>query len=882
MVLGFMTLRAWGEPPWIRPGEQWLDDRGQPVQAHGGGMLKLGDMYYWFGEDRSRDNDPDKRYVSCYASKDLARWQFRNQVLTLTNVENLQRSWALERPKVYYNSRTKKFVMYFHLDGALPGGNAGYTLARVGVAMCDTVDGRYAYLKSFRPLGNESRDIGQFIDDDGTACLISEDRPKGFHIYKLSDDYLSIEKDLCLVPEHLEGGAIVRYDGLYYFVGSQLTSWDANPNKYATAKSLAGPWSEFKDIAPPETKTYGSQSTMLFKVAGTNATTMIFMADMWKRSALWDSRYLWMPLQIGGGRLWLPKPQPWRLDIATGNVTFSGPDNGAEAISPPPDHSFTTRDIPGTQAGTGRTAVWQWSVEVKSEKPQNGPARAWLWIPPGCKQVRGVVVAQHNMEEISILENPRFREALAEMDFAEVWVAPFFDHLFRFNEGAGDTFNDFMNRLADESGYSELKLVPVAPLGHSAAASWPYYFAAWNPQRTLCALSVSGQWPYFRDKYFAPDIWGDRNIDFVPCLESMGEYEAADSWSREGLWERQQHPLMPLSMLANPGQGHFAATDAKVEYLALYLKKAVEYRLPKNWGGNSTPQLVPIDPTKTGWLVDKWRRDQPPAAPAAPVGEYQGDPTQAFWYFDKQLALATEKYEAAARGLKPQLAGYVQDGKMVPQHDDHLQVNLEFKPGADGITFKLAGAFYDAVPPGSSRLPGWTQLPTNSPLGHATGPGISIDPICGPVEKLNADTFAVSFQKETLLNTNARSYELVFAATGPGDAEYKPAVQQAHMFIPARNTQGKEQHITFPEIPGQRAGTKSLKLNATSDANVPVHYFVREGPAEINGEELVFTKIPPRSKFPVKVTVVAWQYGSSAEPKLKTAGPVERTFDIIQ
>ena len=220
-------------------------------------------------------------------------------------------------------------------------------------------------------------------------------------------------------------------------------------------------------------------------------------------------------------------------------------------------------------------AEWQWSVPVKSEKPENGPARAWLWIPPNCEHVRGVVVAQHNMEEISILENPRFRAALAEMNFAEVWVAPFFDHLFRFNEGAGDTFNDFMNRLADESGYSELKFVPVAPLGHSAAANWPYYFAAWNPQRTLCALSVSGQWPYFRNKDFAPDIWGDRNIDCVPCLESMGEYESANDWSREGLWERQQHPLMPLSMLANPGQGHFASTDAKVEYLALYLKKCV-------------------------------------------------------------------------------------------------------------------------------------------------------------------------------------------------------------------------------------------------------------------------------------------------------------------
>jgi hypothetical protein len=525
-------------------------------------------------------------------------------------------------------------------------------------------------------------------------------------------------------------------------------------------------------------------------------------------------------------------------------------------------------------------AVWQWSVPVKSEKPENGPARAWLWIPPNCEHIRGVVVAQHNMEEISILENPRFRAALAEMNFAEVWVAPFFDHLFRFDEGAGETFSDFMARLAGESGCSELKFVPVAPMGHSAAASWPYYFAAWYPQRTLCALSVSGQWPYFRDKNFAPDIWGGRNIDFVPCLESMGEYEAANNWSREGLWERQQHPKMPLSMLANPGQGHFAATDAKVEHLALYLKKCVQYRIPKNWDGKSAPQLIPIDPAKTGWLADKWRLNQKPAAPAAPVGEYKGDAKEAFWFFDEELARATEKYESAFRGLKPQLVGYIQDGKLAPQKETHLQVDLKFQPQADGVTFKLSGGFYDAVPGVSSRLADWTRLPANSPLGHASGGQISIDPISGPVEKISADAFAFSLQKETLLRTNARDYEIVLAAAHPGDAEFKPAVQQAHMFVPAGNTQGAGQRISFPQIPGQKAGTKSLKLGAASDANVPVHYLVREGPAEVSGDTLTFVKIPPLAKYPVKVTVIAWQYGRSGEPKLKSAEPVERTFYI--
>jgi hypothetical protein len=307
----------------IQPGGVWLDDRGRQIQAHGGGIIKVGEAYFWFGEDRSQDNERDRRYVGCYSSQDLAHWKFRNQVLKLADPENFGGHWVLERPKVYFNASTKKFVMYMHIDGHLPGQTGGYGLARVGVATCDTVDGDYQYLKSFRPLGKESRDIGQFVDDDGSAYLIFESRPtKGFFIAQLSDDYLDVAKETCFIKAPLEGGALVHYHGLYYAIGSRMTGWDPNPNVYATAKKLSGPWSEFANIAPPETKTYGSQSTMMLKVVGTKTTTVIYMGDIWKPRTQWDSRYLWMPLEIQDEKLWLPEPKPWTLDVTTGEATI--------------------------------------------------------------------------------------------------------------------------------------------------------------------------------------------------------------------------------------------------------------------------------------------------------------------------------------------------------------------------------------------------------------------------------------------------------------------------------------------------------------------------------------------------------------------------------
>lgn len=301
----------------IQPGAVWLDNRGQQIQAHGGGILKAGDTFFWFGEDRTQGLDPNKRYVSCYSSKDLEHWTFRNQVLKLSDPENFGPHWLIERPKVFYNAKTRKYVMYAHID------DGKYKVARVGIAVSDTVDGDYQYLRSFRPLGMESRDIGQFIDDDGTAYLIFESRPtKGFVIARLTSDYLDVEKQMSLVHTPLEGGAVVHYKGLYYAIGSYLTGWAPNANVYATAATLDGPWSEFKDIAPPELKTYNSQSSMLLKIVGTKSTSVIFMADQWKPKELWDSRYLWMPLHIGDGKLWLPTPKPWSINIKSGKTKY--------------------------------------------------------------------------------------------------------------------------------------------------------------------------------------------------------------------------------------------------------------------------------------------------------------------------------------------------------------------------------------------------------------------------------------------------------------------------------------------------------------------------------------------------------------------------------
>src|SRR6185295_6158507 len=136
---------AQAAPVTITNATQFTDTSGSVAHAHGGGIIKVGSFYYWFGENRST------KYVDAYRSTDLKNWEFRNHVLTPSSAAELN-SANIERPKVIFNSTTNQYVMWMHKENA-----TDYSEARVGVATSSTVDGTYTYRGSFRPLNNDSR-----------------------------------------------------------------------------------------------------------------------------------------------------------------------------------------------------------------------------------------------------------------------------------------------------------------------------------------------------------------------------------------------------------------------------------------------------------------------------------------------------------------------------------------------------------------------------------------------------------------------------------------------------------------------------------------------------------------------------------------------------
>lgn len=237
-------------------GDIMYDNNGTEIQAHGGQVQKIGDTWYWYGEDKTNGYRPVEG-VHCYSSTDLYNWKDEGLALDAIDVpdehygddsyvdltifetdEELKALYGdyagqpsddpayetkleevywnlaedrcvMERPKVLYNESTGQYVMWWHCDGRTPTNTADYGKARAGVAVADNPAGPFkfvgAYLLASDPdrtdhgfdsEGGHVRDMNVFKDDDGTAyVLYSSEGNEVMYIARLNDSYTGLAKD---------------------------------------------------------------------------------------------------------------------------------------------------------------------------------------------------------------------------------------------------------------------------------------------------------------------------------------------------------------------------------------------------------------------------------------------------------------------------------------------------------------------------------------------------------------------------------------------------------------------------------------------------------------------------------------------------------------
>ena len=339
-------VRVYQKEKEIVSGKVWRDTDGNVINAHGGGILFHKGTYYWFGEHRPDTGFVTEKGVNCYSSTNLCDWKYEGISLSVSDKagSDIEKGCIMERPKVIYNEKTGKFVMWLHLE--LKG--QGYGPARAAVAVSDSPVGPYRFIRSSRvnpgvfPInmtkkerntkwnfeeykkwwtpewhkaiesgmfvhrdlkgGQMSRDMTLFVDDDGKAYHIysSEDNLT-LQIAELTDDYLSHSgKYIRIFPGgHNEAPAIFKKDATYWMITSGCTGWEPNKARLLTATSIMGEWRQLPNpcIGKDAEKTFGGQSTYILPLSG-QKDQFVFMADMWRPQSLSDSRYIWLPVRF--------------------------------------------------------------------------------------------------------------------------------------------------------------------------------------------------------------------------------------------------------------------------------------------------------------------------------------------------------------------------------------------------------------------------------------------------------------------------------------------------------------------------------------------------------------------------------------------------------
>lgn len=352
----------------FNPGQEWLDNNGIHINAHGGGILFHNKKYYWYGEHKIAGEVGNTAQVGVhvYSSNDLYNWTDEGIALEVDESDSksdIAKGCILERPKVIYNTKTKKFVMWFHLELK----EHGYDAARSGVAVADNPTGPFVFIKSVRPnqgywplnvqefhkrsvsdtiknsycgglgclpahvdslniLGRDyengqmARDMNLFVDDDGKAYhLYSSEENSTLHIAELTDDYLSHSGRYArfFANRYMEAPAILKNSkGKYYIIASGCTGWAPNPARSASADNIFGPWTELGNpcIGQDSLTTFHSQSTYILNVQGKN-DAFIFMADRWKPENPIDGRYVWLPVYFENDKIHLKWTDKWDLSV---------------------------------------------------------------------------------------------------------------------------------------------------------------------------------------------------------------------------------------------------------------------------------------------------------------------------------------------------------------------------------------------------------------------------------------------------------------------------------------------------------------------------------------------------------------------------------------
>ena len=591
--------------------------------------------------------------------------------------------------------------------------------------------------------------------------------------------------------------------------------------------------------------------------------------------------------------------------------------------------------LPVAPASNAPFEVYQYRVAA----PDGKNAAAYLWVPPDAPVIRAVMVGIHNGLPVTILQHPAVRKVCVQYGIAQILFLPngsdigtngmLKDLQFDITDpGRTAIYDHYLQSLADVSGHPELTLAPVIPLAHSAYCSFPLELALRDASHCLLALPIKAGMPNIYSFYAvggkslkpAPEL----TLEGVPILftTSLNQSTVPGQWKSQsvpyGSGSSGQPQTYRDDTAASSGSGyqkgnelfginwemmscHFDMLPRNYEFIARYIAAVSQARLPMPPAAPGTKPVLKKLTLDSGWLVDRFYSNLTQPTPGKPYFEpapytaYKGPKNQALWYPTEELARTTQQTMIGESSKKfemftikgrdgqplslaespqvniPNAAGWVEkDGRFTLKTHAFTEPFLVCTNGTRNHEKDPAAAH----PMENIIFPGKTTLPvSNLP--------VRVDLNGCPVEQIAGPDFTFKLKPHRLAPEPGGYNQFYLHFYKEGNAEFAVAGRNVRIewWLNGQKIPGlKDQKITFGPLADAPKSTRRIKLTATSTSGLPVGYFVREGPAIVEGNELVVTQVPVADPRPIRVTVGAYQTGLWQPDGFKASATVYQSF----
>lgn len=385
--------------------------------------------------------------------------------------------------------------------------------------------------------------------------------------------------------------------------------------------------------------------------------------------------------------------------------------------------------------------------------------RAYIRLPREQKEVQAILYCHQNMTEEVLFRSSFFTRQMDSLGIAMAFIqrgSQDWDVNVIDENGltCQERFEQIIQAFAEGTNHPELLTAKIIPFGHSAQATFPWNFAAWNKERTLCILSYHGDAPRTNlCGYGRANVeWGrTRNIDRIPALMIEGEYEWWEARVNPALAFRMHYPDSRISFLCDTERGHFDLSEETQAYIALFIEKALHYQPVSTVSPDGDEQFVAeaID----GVLYSRWRAD----------GKQADNAHDCFWYFDEEMVNLTKARYTRSLGKKMQYVSAKMDGELLPYNpNSHIKINYR----CDKREFRLEPVFVD-------------ETRSHEVKEHAgTKPRVVL--ISGPAIQTGEYTFKID---EDYFGKDPKRLwtGITICIEADGDKEYKGAVQELNI-----------------------------------------------------------------------------------------------------